>query len=79
MDFSLSEDQRLMQDQMAKGLERISPLRRIREITQAGPGPETPQDIWDALCELGIPGLLIDQQFGGLGLGVLEAALNTEQ
>lgn len=79
MDFSLTEDQRLMQDEMAKALERISPLHRIREITQGSPGPETPQDVWAELCKLGIPGLLIDQQFGGLGLGVLDAALIAEQ
>lgn len=77
MDFSLTEEQGMMQDQMANAFERISPLSRVREIaTTVG---ETPQDIWDEMCKLGIPGLLVDQDFGGLGLGILDAALIAEQ
>jgi alkylation response protein AidB-like acyl-CoA dehydrogenase len=77
VDFSLTDDQRLTQDEIAKALERISPLKRVREIAE-NPGVN-PQDIWKGLCEVGIPGLLIAQQFGGLGLGVLDAALVAEQ
>ena len=62
MDFSLSEDQRQMQDEMAKSLERISSLQRVRELAQAGASLELPRDIWAQLCELGIPGILIEQR-----------------
>jgi alkylation response protein AidB-like acyl-CoA dehydrogenase len=77
VDFSLTDEQRLTQDEIAKALERISPLKRVREIAES-PGVN-PQDIWKGLCETGIPGLLIAPQFGGLGLGVLDATLVAEQ
>lgn len=79
MDFSLSEDQRQMQDEMAKSLERISSLQRVRELAQAGASLELPRDIWAQLCELGIPGILIEQRHGGLGMSLLDAALVAEQ
>jgi alkylation response protein AidB-like acyl-CoA dehydrogenase len=79
MDFSLTEDQRLMQEEMGKSLERICSLQRVREIAEAGPGFQVPKDVWSETCKLGIPALLIDQDHGGLGLGVLEAVLVAEK
>jgi alkylation response protein AidB-like acyl-CoA dehydrogenase len=77
VDFSLSQEQRLMQDELARALARISPLERVREATQAT--TEVPIAIWGELVSLGIPGLMVDPRWGGLGLGVLDAALVAEQ
>lgn len=79
MDFSLTEDQHLMQEEMGKSLERISPLHRVRDIAEGGPSFDVPRDVWDETCKLGIPALLIHPDHGGLGLGVLEAALIAEK
>lgn len=77
MDFSLTEEQRLLQDEIAKGLGRISPLERVREA--AAKPHELAADVWAGVRSLGIPGLMIDAEHGGLGLGVLDAALVAEQ
>lgn len=77
MDFSLTEQQCLMQEETAKALERISPVSRVREAIEAPAAIS--RDVWKGLCELGLQGILIDPEFGGLGLGVLDAALVAEQ
>lgn len=74
MRFALSEDQRLLQDSLARALEQLSPLERVRRYAEGGDAG----DIWAGLAELGLPGLLVDEEHGGLGLGMLEAALAAE-
>lgn len=76
MEFSLSEEQRLLQDSINRFLETKCPLDRVREVAESG---ETRLgDVWAGLTELGIPGILIPEEQGGVGLGLLEAALVAE-
>lgn len=76
MRFALSEDQTLLQDSLTKALADLSPLERVRRFADSG--EETAPDIWAGLSELGLPGLLVPEEHGGLGLGLLEAALAAE-
>jgi alkylation response protein AidB-like acyl-CoA dehydrogenase len=76
MDFALSQDQRMMQASLAGVLDRVSPLERVRRFAEDR--EPVARDVWGALVELGIPGLLIPEEHGGLGLGVLDAALAAE-
>lgn len=76
MRFALSEDQVLLQDSLNKALADLSPLERVRKFADGG---ETrAPDVWAGLAELGLPGLLVPEEHGGLGLGLLEAALAAE-
>ena len=63
MEFGLDYDQKLMQDSVNRALDRVCPLGRVREAADAN---EIAEDVWLALVELGIPGLLIPEQFGGV-------------
>jgi alkylation response protein AidB-like acyl-CoA dehydrogenase len=76
MDFALSQDQRLMQASLAGTLDRACPLERVRAFAEAREG--VARDVWSALTELGVPGLLIPEEQGGLGLSQLDAALVAE-
>jgi alkylation response protein AidB-like acyl-CoA dehydrogenase len=76
MDFALSQDQKLMQASLAGTLDRASPLERVRAFAETREG--VARDVWGALTELGVPGLLIGEEHGGLGLGLLDAALVAE-
>ena len=76
MDFSLTDQQKGLQDSLDKALARISPLARVRR--HADEGASFAQDVWQGLVELGVPGLLVPEEFGGLGLGLLDAALVAE-
>ena len=75
MEFGLTDDQKMMQDSINRTLERVCPLERVRKA--AGHEPYA-ADVLKALAELGVPGLLISEAFGGLGLTLLDAALAAE-
>lgn len=76
MRFGLSEDQRLLQDSVTRALEALCPLTRVRRYAEQN--EVTAVDVWAGLTEMGLPGVLIPEEHGGLGLGLLEAALAAE-
>lgn len=76
MDFSITTDQRLMQESLARTLEAAASLDRVRRF--AADRDDAGADIWAALCEFGLPGVVIAEEHGGLGLGLLDAALAAE-
>lgn len=65
-----------MQASLAGTLERICPLGRVRAF--ASNGEAVAGDVWRGLVELGAAGILIDEEHGGLGLTLLDAALVAE-
>lgn len=77
MRFALSEEQTLLQDSLNKALAELVPLERVRGYAGEG-GPADIADVWMRLAEFGLPGLMITEDHGGLGLGMLEAALASE-
>jgi len=76
MRFALSEDQTLLQDSLNRALADLSPLDRVRKFADGA--ERSAPDIWAGLSELGLPGLIVPEEYGGLGLGMLEAALAAE-
>jgi len=76
MDFSLTPDQRLLQDSLARTLAEVSPLERVRRF--ADDPTDKAADVWRALSEFGLAGLAVPEGSGGLGLGLLDAALASE-
>ncbi|HEY8572351.1 acyl-CoA dehydrogenase family protein [Phenylobacterium sp.] len=74
MRFALSEDQRLLQESVGRALGELAPLERVRAYAEGGDFA----DVWRGLAEMGLPGLLIPEEHGGLGLGLLEAAVAAE-
>ncbi len=73
MEFGLTSDQKMMQDSIGRTLERVCPLERVRKATDG-----TASDVLKAVAELGVTGILIPEEFGGLGLQLLDAALAAE-
>jgi alkylation response protein AidB-like acyl-CoA dehydrogenase len=59
----------MMQESVGRTLERVTPLEAVRAGASA----------FEALRELGVPGVLIPESEGGLGLTLLDAALVSEQ
>ncbi|MEJ0040929.1 MAG: acyl-CoA dehydrogenase family protein [Rhizomicrobium sp.] len=73
MEFGLTPDQKIMQESIGRTLERVCPLERVRKTTDG-----TARDVLAAVAELGVTGMLIPEEFGGLGLQLLDAALAAE-
>ena len=75
MEFGLTDDQKMMQDSVNRTLERVSPLERVRKAAASG---SHATDVLEAVAELGVTGILIPEEYGGLGLKLLDAALVAE-
>lgn len=76
MEFGLSAQQVMLQESVAQYLDRFSPLQRVRaHCEQRG---NRADDVWSGLCDLGIPGLIIAEEHGGIGCSILDAALVAE-
>lgn len=76
MEFALSEEQRMLQDSVCRFLESECSLDVVRQ--SAGSGSTNSPDVWEGLTELGIQGIIIPEEQGGVGLGFFEAALVAE-
>ena len=74
MQFGLSEEQILLQDNVNRFLDDNTPLDRVRTYAEGGEDA----DIWAGLTELGVPALLIPEEYGGIGLQPLDAAIVAE-
>jgi alkylation response protein AidB-like acyl-CoA dehydrogenase len=75
MEFGLSSEQTLLQDSVNRFLTEQVPLDRVRKIAA---GETSDAEAWSGLTDLGIPGLLISEANGGLGLSSLDAAVISE-
>jgi alkylation response protein AidB-like acyl-CoA dehydrogenase len=64
----------MMQESIDRTLARVAPLERVRRAANE----PFAHDVYDALVELGVSGILIPEEFGGLGLTLLDAALAAE-
>lgn len=72
MDFRFSDDQLTLTESVRDylaGTHGPEVLRRLDELGNRDPA------IWQGLVEMGLPGLLVPEEHGGLGLGLVEAAL----
>ena len=76
MEFMLSEEQRMLQESLTRFLESACPLDRVLKVADAE--KSMADEVHRGLAELGIPGILIPEEFGGVGMGFLEAALVSE-
>ena len=76
MEFALSEEQRLFADLLRGLLADHVTIDALRRHADTGTGFDAA--LWDSLVELGLPGLLVPERFGGAGLGVLDAAVAAE-
>jgi alkylation response protein AidB-like acyl-CoA dehydrogenase len=77
MYFGLSEEQSFFQDNVKKYLQEHATMDNIKHIT-SGDEKNLSAEIHQGLLNLGINGLLIPEEFGGLGLDLLFATVVSE-
>ena len=76
MDFDFSDDQEMLRDTVRKWVARSYTFERRRAIVKAGgfsPGA------WKELAELGLLGLYVSEQNGGMGFGPIDAMVVMEE
>ncbi len=76
MEFALTSDQKMMQESLARSLSRLAPLDKVRAFAEGE--RSVAREVWAGLSDLGVAGLMIDEEHGGLGLMLLDAALAAE-
>jgi alkylation response protein AidB-like acyl-CoA dehydrogenase len=76
MDFNFSDDQEQLRDAVRKWVDRSYGFERRREITRAG-GFDRPT--YGALAELGLTGLYVSEDHGGMAMGPVEAMVVLEE
>ena len=76
MEFGLSEEQRMLQESVSRYLKSACALPRVREAADGG--DTKPADVWKGLAQLGVQGIVVPEDYGGVGLSMLEAALVAE-
>lgn len=77
MDLDLAEEQQMVIDMAKAMLEEHCPTQLVRDMEDDADG--VPADLWKQMGELGLNGLLIPEQYGGGGLGLLEGAFVYEE
>jgi len=74
-DFGLGETADAIRETTARfSADRIAP--RAREIDETN---EFPRDLWPEMGELGLHGITVEEEHGGLGLGYLEHCVAVEE
>ena len=77
MDFELSDDQRALQDAAADLLGSLSTTDQVRATASKDEAYDA--GLWKAMVDQGWTGVELSEDHGGLGLGVVEAAVLAEQ
>jgi alkylation response protein AidB-like acyl-CoA dehydrogenase len=78
VDFTLSDEQRMLVESSRKLLARESPISRVRELADQG-GPGYDERVWQRGAELGWAALLVAEEYEGLGRDLVDVALIAEE
>jgi alkylation response protein AidB-like acyl-CoA dehydrogenase len=76
MDFDESEQTTLLRDTLRRFLDRELPRELAREMDRDA---KYPREVFRKLCELGVTGLTIPEEYGGAGVDVLSAIVVIEE
>ena len=77
MDFGLSDEQRQLKDSARAFLSGECPTPALRKIMASEDG--YPRELYAEIAKLGWCGLIVPEEFGGAGLGMLDMAMILEE
>jgi alkylation response protein AidB-like acyl-CoA dehydrogenase len=77
MDFGLSEEQQQLKDSARALLTNECPTTEVRKVMASADG--YPRALYDHVAKLGWNGLIVPEQSGGAGLGMLDMAMLLEE
>ncbi|MGH7934338.1 MAG: acyl-CoA dehydrogenase family protein [Candidatus Binataceae bacterium] len=77
MEFGLNEEQQQLRESVRAFLARECPTTRVRQVMADAEG--MPRDLYGEIAKLGWSGLLVPEQFGGAGLGLLDMSVVLEE
>ncbi|MEO9600137.1 acyl-CoA dehydrogenase family protein [Parasphingorhabdus sp.] len=78
MNFDFSDDQKFLRDEARKFLEAQCTSAQVREVLDDDDKSHN-EDVWKQIVEMGWLGAAIPEEYGGLGLGMLELCVIAEE
>ncbi len=76
MEFGLSEEQVMLAESLGGFLAERLPMGKFRTVAESGSGFDG--ELWSGLAAQGIMGIMVPEEFGGLGLSLLDAVVAAE-
>jgi alkylation response protein AidB-like acyl-CoA dehydrogenase len=78
MNFLLTEDQLALVESVSNLLrDKCDPLR-VHKIFNVEGDAEFDRELWSALCDMGVPAIMVPEAHGGLGLDLVDLAIVAE-
>src|ERR1700728_829646 len=79
MALVLNEEQSMLRDSARGLISDKAPVSHLRQLRDAKDATGFSRDLWRAFAEMGFTGLLVPENFGGSGLGCVEAGVVMEE
>src|ERR1700744_4988048 len=79
MALVLSEEQSMLRDSARGLISDKAPVSHLRQLRDTNDATGFSRDVWKAFAEMGFSGLLVPEDFGGSGLGCVEAGVVMEE
>ena len=79
MALVLTEEQSMLRDSARGLISDKAPVSHLRQLRDAKDETGFSRELWKNFAEMGFSGLLIPEQFGGSGLGSVEAGILMEE
>ena len=76
MDFGFTDEQNAIKETAREMLAKRSPMSAVREAAESRTYPDA---LWSEIRDLGWPGIAIDEEHGGQGLGLVELVILAEE
>jgi alkylation response protein AidB-like acyl-CoA dehydrogenase len=75
MALVLTEEQSMLRDSARGLISDKAPVSHLRHLRDSKDATGFSRDLWKAFAEMGFSGLLVPEEFGGSGLGCVEAGI----
>ena len=79
MALVLSEEQSMLRDSARGLISDKAPVSHLRQLRDAKDATGFSRELWKTFAEMGFSGLLVPEEFGGSGLGCVEAGVVMEE
>jgi alkylation response protein AidB-like acyl-CoA dehydrogenase len=79
MALVLNEEQSMLRDSARGLISDKAPVSHLRQLRDTKDATGFSRDLWRAFAEMGFAGLLVPENFGGSGLGCVEAGVVMEE
>ena len=79
MALVLTEEQSMLRDSARGLISDKAPVSHLRQLRDTKDGIGFSRDLWKTFAEMGFSGLLVPEEFGGSGLGCVEAGVVMEE